>query len=273
MVVYGKIKCQGTCKQPTLFSQPASAKVPLKPDRPMSDLARDLHSRVKEIFYSYGNRRTSDNRSAQTTLGPSEIGTPCDRRLAMSLMRCPPVNPGGDGWASFVGTCVHAGLADMFLWASGDTGRFAVETPLAFPSKLVPRGTGDLLDRVLCTFIDHKAQGSWSRNKLKTQGPGETYRVQLHTYAYGARQRGEKVDYVALISWPREASNLDDLYVWAEPYSPTVARDALCRVDDIQERIEAGATPGDFDVADDCRYCPHFLKGSKALEDGCNGRQ
>src|SRR5690606_22850826 len=83
------------------FLQPGDGKTvvgELSPD------ARDLATRIKETFYAYSNRKTKDNRSAQTTLGPSEIGTPCDRRLALTVMGAAPVNPGGDGWAAFVGT-------------------------------------------------------------------------------------------------------------------------------------------------------------------------
>jgi hypothetical protein len=102
---------------------PAPRARPVTEAYPMSPLGEKLAAGLKELFYSYVNRKQSDNRSAQLTVGPSEVGTPCDRRLALSLMRKDPVNPGGDGWAAFVGTCVHAGLADMFVWAGKHTGR------------------------------------------------------------------------------------------------------------------------------------------------------
>lgn len=268
---------------PFSYSQPASAKVEAKPDRPMTRTGVEIAARLKEMFYAYNNRRSSDNRSAQSTLGPSEIGTPCDRRLAMSLLQIPPVNPGGDGWASFVGTAIHAALADMFLWANGGSGRYEVEMPLRFPSTLVPKGTGDLLDRTMLMFMDHKCQGSWSRNKLKTQGPGDTYRIQVHTYAWGATMRGEKVEHVAIISWPREASNLDDLYVWTEPYNPSLAHDAMARVDGLAKEIEVLRDKGytsvqaaaTFDTADpyECKYCPFHLPNARHLQHGCNGKR
>jgi hypothetical protein len=259
-----------------IFNQPARVEPVL--EIPMTDLGREIAARVKETFYAYGNRPSSDNRSAQVHLGPSEIGTPCDRRLAMSLLRIPAVNTGGDGWAAFVGTCVHAGLAEMFMWADAGSGRYSVETPLEFPSVLVPRGTGDLLDRVLCVFVDHKAMGKWSLNKLRTQGPSLTYRVQVHTYAYGAKRRGEKIRHVAIIAWPREGSTLDDLYVWTEPYDRTVAEKALKRVERIARDLPENCPPGEaalraaqFDTAADCSYCPHHLSGSKDLKHGCSG--
>ena len=277
-------------EEPTLFSQPAGPKSE-QPAQEMNDLGKEMTARLKELFYAYDNRRSEDNRSAQVTMGPSEMGTPCDRRLALSLMRMPPVNPGGDGWAAFVGTCIHAGLEEMFLWANAGTGRFATETLLEFPSTIVPKGTADLIDRTLFMLDDHKCQGRWSRNKLKTQGPSRTYRVQAHVYAKGARLKGERIDHVAIISWPRDEATLDDLYVWTEPYNPKIADDAFARVEEFNGRVSESmarvrdAYPEaedlevkarvaqDFVIADDCRFCPFHLPNARDPLRGCNGKR
>jgi hypothetical protein len=276
--------------EPTLFSKPLSERRSEAPTLPMSADGAELAARLKELFYAWDNRRSSDNRSAQTTMGPSEMGTPCDRRLALSLMRMPPVNPGGDGWAAFVGTCIHVGLAEMLMWADAGTGRFAVEQRLEFPSAIVPKGTADAIDRTLFMVDDHKCQGRWSRNKLKTTGPSPTYRVQLHVYAHGARLKGEKIEKVALISWPRDEATLDDLYVHVEDYNPQIAKDAFERVDRIAELVEIkqrdlleihppdelkikALTASEFTVADDCRFCPFYLPNARSITDGCNGKQ
>lgn len=277
-------------EQAPSFSQPAGRRSEA-PAQPMSDLGKEMTARLKEMFYAYDNRRSADNRSAQVHLGPSEMGTPCDRRLALSIMRMPPVNPGGDGWAAFVGTCIHAGLEQMFMWADAGTGRFSVETRLEFPSDIVPKGTADLIDRTLFMLDDHKCQGRWSRNKLKSTGPSPTYRVQAHVYAKGARLQGERIEYVAIISWPRDEATLDDLYVWTEPYRPDIADKAFERVDDIAaetsrrlaevkevypdaEELEVKARVGSsFIIADDCRYCPFYLPNSRDPLRGCNGKR
>ncbi|MEU6674843.1 hypothetical protein [Streptomyces sp. NPDC046925] len=264
------------------FAQPGKVE-PAPAAAPMTVEAKQLVARMRELFFQYVNRKTEDNRGAQATLGPSEIGTPCDRQLAMSLLRIPAVNPGGDGWAAFKGTAVHEALAGMFQWADGGTGRFAVEVPLKFPTELVPRGTTDLLDRILFMIDDHKIQGRWSQEQLRTKGMTPKQRVQLHVYGYGARLQGERVDQVALLSWPMESSSLDDMYAVIEPYDPAVARDALARVDKIAEATQ-GLSTGEnaipalevasyFAVADDCRYCPFYAPGDAHMERGCNGRQ
>lgn len=247
--------------------------------------SNDLGVSIREIFYAYNNRDSTDNRSAQRHLGPSEIGTPCDRRLAMELLGVPHVNPGGDGYAAWLGTQGHRGMADIYEWADGRSGRFAVETKLSFPSKLVPRGTGDLLDRKLRAFVDWKFMGFNSIKSLRMYGPKATYRVQIHTYAGGAVERGEKVEHVAIVGMPRQGYSLDEMYVWSEPYDPSIYRAALERVERIGAEVATGLGhsphgPGgvsadvakSFAVAKDCDYCPFHLAGSSDLGHACNGR-
>jgi hypothetical protein len=276
--VHPTLFSQPSPPEPTQFAQPspsaASARKAWAETQPMSALGAEIAHRLKEMFHGYSNRM---ERNQQPTLGPSEIGTPCDRRIALSLLRKPTVNPGGDGWASFVGTCIHAGLEEMLMWADAGSGRYAVEQRLEFPSPHVPKGTTDLIDRTLLLVGDHKGMGQWSLDKLKREGPSRTYRIQAHTYAYGATIRGEVVKHVAIIGWPRDKSSLDDLYVWTEPYDPDLARDALKRVDKIAKRVlveggehEAYALP--FDNTD-CRFCPFYMKKARTSEGGvCNGR-
>ena len=263
------------------FFQPGPVPVTVKTVEAMNERGREIATRLREIFYSYVNRNSAGNRSAQTTLGPSEIGSPCDRQIAMKLLGVPAVNP-QESWAPFVGTAVHASLAEMFEWANGaNSGRFAVEMPLTFGSATVPRGTGDLLDRVLFMFLDHKLMGKYSLKKLIEQGPSETYRVQLHTYGYGAELTGEKVKEIALVGWPREESSLANLYVHVEPYDRQVALDAIARVERLNREAQgrmateggdAMAVARQFLAGDDCRWCPFHNRADKGFTRGCPGK-
>lgn len=271
-----------------VFIQPEAYEGPVKGE-PMGDLAKELATRIKETFYSYSNRKSTDNRSAQTTLGPSEIGTPCDRRLAMALMGVPAVNPGGDGWAAFVGTCTHVGMAEIYTFADAGTGRYSVEMPVFLGVPEVPRGTTDLLDRRDGTIVDWKVMGAYSLKKFKAEGPSITYRAQAHTYGYGAELAGEKVRNVAIVGLPRAGSSLDEMHVWTEKYDKKVALAALKRVEKIAADVQAleaeQATWAGLDVAagrmrkaktfeagDDCRYCPFFLKKDEDMARGCPGK-
>lgn len=252
---------------------------------PMGDLAKELATKIKETFYSYSNRKSSDNRSAQTTLGPSEIGTPCDRRLAMALMGVPPVNPGGDGWAAFVGTCTHVGMAEVYTFADAGTGRYAVELPVFLGMPSVPRGTTDLVDRRDGTIVDWKVMGSYSLKKFKAEGPSQTYRTQAHVYGLGAERGGEKVKNVAIVGLPRAGSSLDEMHIWTEKYDRKFAQAALDRVERIANEIAGMNTWAGLDVpagrmrkaasfqtGDDCRFCEFHLKGDKEMKRGCPGK-
>lgn len=275
------VSTSGHFEQPSSpYLQPPEYVGPEKPE-PMTGLAQDLATMIKETFYSYSNRRSSDNRSAQTTLGPSEVGTPCDRRLAMALMGIPAVNAGGDGWAAFAGTCIHAGMAEIYTFADAGTGRYAVEFPVTTPSPWVPRGTSDLFDRRIYTIIDWKMMGKYSLDKFKLNGPSETYEVQGQVYGLGAELAGEKVKNVAIVGLPRAGSSLDEMHVHVMPYDRKRALAGLARVDDIATKVGtlnlgAGNPPIarlglNFDAADDCRYCPFFRKNDEEMTKGCPG--
>lgn len=268
--------------------QPFEAPPRVKLADAMSERGKEIAARLREIFYAYTNRNSSDNRSAQKTLGPSEAGSPCDRQIAMKLMGITPVNP-QEGWAPFVGTAVHVELAKMFEWANGSgSGRYVTEMPLTFGSAVVPRGTSDLLDRVLFMIMDHKLMGRWSLDKLIQNGPSETYRIQGQIYALGAVLAGEKVREVAIIGWPRQESSLDKLYVHVEPFDRKVAEAALRRVESIAESVQVRSQPlhpdgqwsaprplevaQEFSAGDDCKWCPFHLKGDKNFSRGCPGK-
>jgi len=267
------------------FLQPGAIPPRLKVSESMSERGKEIAARLRETFYAYNNRNSSDNRSAQKTLGPSEAGSPCDRQIAMKLLGIKPTNP-QEGWAPFIGTAVHVELAKMFEWANGSgSGRYVTEMPLTFGSAVVPRGTSDLLDRVLLMILDHKLLGSWSLNKLIQEGPSETYRIQGQIYALGAVLAGEKVREVAIIGWPRQESSLDKLYVHVEPFDRKVAEAALQRVERIARKVGSHNTDAGLDIqahglrvakefpaGDDCKWCPFHLKGDKGFTRGCPGK-
>lgn len=235
----------------------------------MTALGEDMKSRIRESFHGFTNR---SDRSLQATMGPSEAGHPCDRRIGLTLAGMPRCNPGMENWASFVGTQVHLGLEGMSQWADAGSGRYATELRVSLPSKYVPGGTLDLLDRQLKAVIDWKVMGRWSLDKLKTEGPNPTYRAQAHLYALGATLAGEEVEHVAIVGMPRENSSLDGMYVWTERYDPARARAALGRVERIGATLDTDPMALEMDNSD-CRFCPFYMPGIGGSVDGkCNGR-
>jgi hypothetical protein len=97
---------------------PASAIAP-----PPAGLVAEERDRAAEVARQLTGavRAYSANRprSLQRRIGPSEVGSPCTRRLGYKLAGVEPVNTsGGDPWASFVGTATHAELEQVFKPAS-----------------------------------------------------------------------------------------------------------------------------------------------------------
>lgn len=281
----------GSVLQPfSYICQPSPAPVKVSAKAAMGPEALERKARFQETFFAYNNRRSSDNRGAQVSLGPSEIGHECDRRLAMSLMNIPRVNPGGDGWAAWKGTQLHSGMEDVFRWANANSGRYVTELRVRYNSQHVPKGTTDLYDRVLAEIVDFKFPGEYSLKKMIQEGPPVHYQVQLDVYGLGVELMGEKVRTVSLYALPAAATSLDGMYVWTKPYDRKAAQEALDRVDRIAAEAERRSQPmhpdGQWSAAskseiaksfepgppDGCRYCPFYLKGDERMERGCPGK-
>ena len=65
-----------------------------------------------ELFSIIEQAIAHQPRTLQTSIGPSEIGNPCDRRIGYKLAGTQPVNGvGAVNWKAFVGTALHEILA------------------------------------------------------------------------------------------------------------------------------------------------------------------
>lgn len=226
-------------------------------------------------------------RSLQKRIGPSELGIPCARRIGYKLAGVEPVNDGRVPWKPFIGTAVHAELAQVMVrWnrklgempaALGGGPRFLIEHKVRVGQILADDidGNCDLFDRATGTSLDWKIVSGDQLRKYKANGPGEQYRVQGHTYGRGWQLRGLDVQYVAVFFLPRDRE-LDKAHFWWEPYDPFVAPAALDRVEGIAKLTGAlgrRALPL-LPTADAwCSYCPHYLPASTDLENSCPGHR
>jgi hypothetical protein len=197
---------------------------------PLADrLADDLRAMVIE-------HDAAADRSQQTDLGPSEIGSPCTRCLARAVLGKRIERLDRDNWCANIGTAVHAWLADAAERSNLRHGmRWAQEMRVYPSTSLMPSGGSlDLWDARTNTVVDHKCVGEMQRRKIKAEGPKPAYRVQSHLYGLGLTNAGVRVDNVALAIWPR-GGRLRDLYVWTEPYDEAVAMAALDRFQTIRD--------------------------------------
>jgi len=237
-----------------------------------TSLGEELRAEITAAIVDYARNLP---RSLQKHLGPSEIGHPCDRKIAYKLTDWPTCNDDGDPWPSLVGTAGHALLEKVF-GQDKYAGTHQTETRV---DAGVHGGAGslDLFQIVRSTVIDHKLVGPTSMREYKTHGPSPSYRTQVHTYAYAKSVAGARVDNVAIAFYPR-GGMLSGLYVWTEPYDESIATRALTRINLLEGLVEAirpGDSPdrfGDFTATPDhCGWCPWYRPKSKDLGAGCPG--
>jgi hypothetical protein len=252
-------------------------------DTPSEDpLALRLKRQLIEII-KWADRNSA--RTLQKTIGPSEIGDPCDRRIGYRVAEVPEVNDRFDPWAAVVGTSIHSWLDDAIkAWVVAHSSTdWVSETPVVLDG-FIP-GTSDLFNMVESCVIDHKGAGPSVMKKVLKDGPSAGYVVQVQLYGYGYEQLGHEVKKVALAFYPR-AGWLKDMYVWTADYDRSVALGALDRLSRIAtevvklevlkeghghrwEQIEA-------EPSDHCGFCPWYVPDRNmevgANEFGCPGR-
>jgi hypothetical protein len=222
-------------------------------------------------------------RNLQRSLGPSELGSPCDRQVAGKMAGLPVTNHVVDPWASVIGTAVHAWLADAFTAANSslEVPRWLAEQRVT-PHPEHP-GTADLYDAMETAVVDHKILGQSSMAKVRSAaGPPIHYVIQLLLYGKGYRVLGLPVTRVALAAYPRTAASLDGLYVWERATGPqddalieevfrlTARRKAMA-----EELINGSKTLTDIPSSpddDSCFFCPFYRPQSKRDHGpGCPG--
>lgn len=216
-------------------------------------------------------------RSLQVAVGPSELGTPCTRRLAYKMADWEPrPNADTDPWTAVIGTSVHAWMAALFTGWNGDSkDQWLIEHRVHLPAGIT--GSCDLYDRWHGRVIDWKVTSPANITRYRKNGPGRQYRAQGHLYGLGLQLAGEKPESVSIVFLPR-GGRIDGLHVWSEPYQPVIAADAIRRYLAIRD-FHAFADPerhpdrwGLLPTGDAyCTYCPWYLPGSADLSQGCPG--
>lgn len=219
-------------------------------------------------------------RTLQVHLGPSEIGEPCHRQVVGKLAGQPATNHVSDPWPAYVGTAVHAKLAEDLERQRPDQwyAERRVE-PIDGHS-----GTADLLDASRWVVIDHKVLGTTTHDKIRQHGPGRRYFVQLLLYGRGYARLGLPIAAVALAAWAR-TGGLWGLYVWHHTLT-TEDSQLLDYVEQTElpwrKAMAAEVAAGRLRLLDvpigtdhpDCYFCPFYRP--EAIRDpnvaGCPGR-
>lgn len=223
-------------------------------------------------------------RSQQVHLGPSEIGEPCERKLAYKLFGTPIVRPEGLKWAALVGTWGHAGLGEVFEAENKRLGRerYLIERRVPVAPVIDISGECDCFDVDTGEVIDFKFPGKSSLDNYKRHGPSQVYRTQVHLYGKGWVNAGFEVRSVRILFLPRASHLFGDAHEWSEPFDMGVADRALERLVRLAGAGVArglGGSAGDtagfaeFDTdTTSCRFCPwHSPLAKSATAQGCPG--
>lgn len=246
----------------------------------------DPDATASELFTILADAITNQPRSLQTRIGPSELGTPCDRRLGYKLAGVPEVNNRhGVGWKAFIGTALHEQFAQIFARLEID--RYETEastTPRWYVEDRVTAGqisdtdidgNCDLFDAWTGTVWDWKFT---TKNKIREtyrpHGPGEQYAVQAQNYGRGWASRGMDVRTVGIVFMTRDGE-FSDRYVWHTPFTPEVSAAAFARANSIDLALRSlgpDFTLQTLPTADAyCSFCPWFTKGSTTIATACPG--
>ncbi|HTE67570.1 MAG TPA: hypothetical protein VK942_02240 [Actinomycetes bacterium] len=215
-------------------------------------------------------------RNLQIHLGPSEIGSPCDRQVVGKLAGMPTTNHVVDPWASVIGTAVHSWLADAFDTDNRRHGVRWVTEQMVIPHP-DHAGTADLYDAVEEAVVDHKILGESSMAKIRPPGdPPLRYIIQLLLYGKGYQLLGLPVRRVALAAYPRTSHTLDGLYVWEREAQPGDDEliDEVFKLTAIRKQIAREVMNGRplntvpaKPSNDECYFCP-FYRPQSAHDDG-----
>lgn len=207
-------------------------------------------------------------RSLQTTIGPSELGHPCSRRLVHKLVGTAPSNTPDRG-AAYIGTAVHAALADAL--AKHGNG-WATEVPILIPGYNIP-GNVDAWHAGDGLVLDWKVVGDTALKSAR-KGPSEQYRTQVHLYGLGIERSlpDAHVRTVAIAYVPR-SGRLTNLILWSEDYDENVAEVALRRYESLQAVAALGPSVAALVPTADayCTWCPYWLPAATDLAESCPG--
>lgn len=211
-----------------------------------------------------------DPRSAQRHMGPSEVGSPCNRKLALHSLDAPQRDT-GVGWEAARGTGVH-------MWLAQQVGRVARKGELLLEVGLhVDGDPDDDVDKLAGSsdvvglwdlpggdieVVDWKIVGPTTLKKVNAGRIGEGYHVQVQVYGLGVKRTlGLTPSRVTIIYMP-VAGSWHDARVVSRPYDEQVALAAIDRWHAIRARarevgleVVARSAP----TADDfCQSCPYM---------------
>lgn len=221
---------------------------------------------ARELFWQAD---AMSSRSVQRHIGPSEIGTPCDRQLAYKLQGASPLQPGGGSLAAIAGTGVHGWIANRIETLYDGTSRYLVETRGEYRGV---KGTIDLFDRLTHRVVDWKTKEDAAAIRRIRREPDPwtpSWIVQTAIYGAAMEAAGEPVEEVAIVLVPR-SGKIDDIFALVRPFDRGIADAAIDRMLALAETAPEDATVHTSGL---CYSCPFYRNARLGIDlpTGCPG--
>ena len=201
----------------------------IDPDRTIPDLQAIIEDAIR-----------NHPRSLQKIIGPSSLGSACDRCLITELAGLLADDESAP-WLPTIGHAVHdwlEGVVIKHLMTTGSDryipeGRVSVGTV----GGLTIDGNSDVLDLHTGTVVDYKCTGTTTLRKVAKNGPSLTYQRQAQLYGKGWENAGFVVKSVAVWMLPRNGFTIGSGYLWQVDYDRADAEATIARADMFAQAI------------------------------------
>ena len=177
-------------------------------------------------------------RSAQASIGPSEIASPCDYCVGRALCRKYPeywweATPyrGDHSHKAWIGTAIHEKLDRDHPHGEHEERLFIHHL----------EGYGDIYGHSDLyqedTSVDYKTRDLNVIDEIRLDGPKSSEVYQIFMYAYGQELAGRDVKDVMVVYIPRDTNDPDEVEFVVAPYDRRVALKALARLEEIWDKV------------------------------------
>jgi len=199
----------------------------------------------------------SRDRSMQTEVGPSEIGS-CKRKVWYRLNAQPHTNENQSKLAAIMGTAIHTAIEDAIGSLDPEGKEYLVETEVAY---------GDMKAHIDLFVPSTGAVIDWKTSKIKNLSyfPSNQQRWQVQLYGYLLSKNGYEVKTVNLVAIARDGSE-KDIKVHTEPYDEVMALAALSWLANVKASETLPEPEKDESFCKD--YCQYY---DASGEMGCTG--
>ena len=209
------------------------------------------------LLHVLHSKDASRDRSLQTQVGPSEIGS-CKRKVWYRLNAQPHTNDNQSKLAAIMGTAIHAAIEEAIGAIDPEGKEYLVETEVAY---------GDMKAHVDLFVPSTGAVIDWKTSKIKNLSyfPSKQQRWQVQVYGYLLSKNGYEVKTVNLVAIARDGAE-KDVKVHSEPYDEAVALEAFAWL----EAVKASTTLPEPEK--DQSFCKDYCQYYDVTEEmGCGG--